>query len=62
MLANKFNHIKGYQLFIIRSYKESRQKLTDMYYVALAYAANLGGTGFPTGTGPNLVIWAILEK
>ncbi|RXG56915.1 hypothetical protein Avbf_14370 [Armadillidium vulgare] len=34
--------------------KES-QALSTMLFLATAYSANLGGTAFPTGTGPNLV-------
>ncbi|RXG52781.1 Solute carrier family 13 member 2 [Armadillidium vulgare] len=41
--------------------KES-QALSTMYFLATAYGSNLGGTGFPTGTGPNLVLWGIMQS
>ncbi|KAB7499344.1 Solute carrier family 13 member 2 [Armadillidium nasatum] len=41
--------------------KES-QALSTMLFLATAYSANLGGTAFPTGTGPNLVFWGIYHK
>ena len=41
--------------------KES-QALSTMCFLATAYGANLGGTGFPTGTGPNLVLWGVLQR
>lgn len=33
-----------------------------MFMLGIAYSANLGGTGFPTGTGPNLVLWGLLQR
>lgn len=33
-----------------------------MFMLGIAYSSNLGGTGFPTGTGPNLVLWGLLQR
>ena len=41
---------------------EECRRLRDMCYLATAYSANLGGTGVITGTGPNLVMKASMEK
>ncbi|KAB7499350.1 Low-affinity phosphate transporter PHO91, partial [Armadillidium nasatum] len=40
--------------------KES-QALSTMLFLATAYSANIGGTAFPTGTGPNLVFWGLFQ-
>ncbi|XP_076062935.1 Na(+)/citrate cotransporter-like [Oratosquilla oratoria] len=40
---------------------ESR-RLRDMCFLGTAYAANLGGTGSLTGTGPNLVLKGVLQN
>uniref|UniRef100_A0A6A7FWD7 Solute carrier family 13 member 5-like n=2 Tax=Hirondellea gigas TaxID=1518452 RepID=A0A6A7FWD7_9CRUS len=36
--------------------------LATMFMLGIAYSSNLGGTGFPTGTGPNLVLWGLLQS
>ncbi|XP_071533695.1 Na(+)/citrate cotransporter isoform X6 [Panulirus ornatus] len=41
---------------------ESCRILRDMCFLAVAYSANLGGTGSLTGTGPNLVVKAVLAS
>ncbi|KAK4306882.1 hypothetical protein Pmani_021331 [Petrolisthes manimaculis] len=41
---------------------EQCRALRDMCYLATAYAANLGGTGSITGTGPNLVVKGVLAR
>ena len=41
---------------------EECRKLRDMCYLATAYSANLGGTAVMTGTSPNLVMKASMEK
>ena len=41
---------------------EECRRLRDMCYLATAYSANLGGTGVITGTGPNLLMKAAMEK
>ncbi|RXG51843.1 Solute carrier family 13 member 2, partial [Armadillidium vulgare] len=41
--------------------KES-QALSTMLFLATAYSANIGGTAFPTGTGPNLVFWGLFQN
>ena len=41
---------------------EECRNLRDMCYLATAYAANLGGTGSITGTGPNLVVKGVMEE
>ncbi|KAK3863944.1 hypothetical protein Pcinc_030326 [Petrolisthes cinctipes] len=41
---------------------EQCRALRDMCYLATAYAANLGGTGSITGTGPNLVVKGVLAS
>lgn len=40
---------------------EECRRLRDMCYLATAYAANLGGTGAITGTGPNLVVKGVMD-
>ena len=39
----------------------NNKRLATMFMLGVAYSSNLGGTGFPTGTGPNLVLWGILQ-
>ena len=39
-----------------------KRTLKSLYMLSVAYSANLGGTGFPTGTGPNMVFWGIMER
>ncbi|KAK8750246.1 hypothetical protein OTU49_017519 [Cherax quadricarinatus] len=41
---------------------KSCQALRDMCFLAIAYSANLGGTGSLTGTGPNLVMKGVLAS
>ena len=36
--------------------KTKKRKIRIMIYLSVAYAANVGGTGTLTGTGPNLVL------
>ncbi|KAK8732054.1 hypothetical protein OTU49_007162, partial [Cherax quadricarinatus] len=42
-------------------YKES-QCVRKMFFLAVAFAANIGGTGSPLGCGPNLVMMGILQS
>ncbi|XP_076048805.1 Na(+)/citrate cotransporter-like [Oratosquilla oratoria] len=39
-----------------------QSKLRDMCFLAVAYAANIGGTGTLTGTNPNLVLKGYLQS
>ena len=39
--------------------KAKKRKIRIMIYLSVAYAANVGGTGTLTGTGPNLVLKGI---
>lgn len=41
---------------------ERLQPIYNMSYLGLAYAANIGGTGVVTGTGPNLVLISTLKR
>ncbi|XP_064082049.1 Na(+)/citrate cotransporter-like isoform X3 [Macrobrachium nipponense] len=41
---------------------EECRALRDMCFLATAYAANIGGTGSLTGTGPNLVVKGVLAS
>lgn len=41
---------------------ERMQPIFCMSYLGLAYAANIGGTGVVTGTGPNLVLLSTLKR
>ena len=45
---------------IENSEKENERKIKVMIYLSIAYAANTGGTGTLTGTGPNLVLKGII--
>ena len=38
--------------------KEMRKALL----ISVAYSANIGGTGVVTGTGPNIILMAILDE
>ena len=40
----------------------NRQALRDMYFLAVAYSSNVGGTGSLVGTGPNLIVKSELER
>ena len=40
--------------------QENQRKIKIMIYLSIAYAANTGGTGTLTGTGPNLVLKGII--
>ena len=41
---------------------DPKTAVSTMFMLATAYSANLGGTAFPTGTGPNLVLWGLLQR
>ena len=41
---------------------EECRKIRDMFYLTIAYASSLGGTGVITGTGTNLVFRAFMEQ
>lgn len=41
---------------------EKCRALKNMFFLATAYGANLGGTGSMTGTGPNLVLRGLLLR
>ena len=45
---------------IDQAQQEDRRKIKVMIYLSIAYAANTGGTGTLTGTGPNLVLKGIV--
>ena len=45
---------------IDQAQQENRRKIKVMIYLSIAYAANTGGTGTLTGTGPNLVLKGIV--
>ncbi|KAF2352248.1 Imidazolonepropionase [Trinorchestia longiramus] len=44
------------------SEEEAGGQLAAMFMLGTAYSANLGGVAFPTGTGPNLILWGFLES
>lgn len=39
----------------------AEQRIYTGLFICLCYAANIGGTGTLTGTGPNLVLAGVLE-
>ncbi|XP_069169486.1 Na(+)/citrate cotransporter isoform X2 [Procambarus clarkii] len=43
------------------AYEES-QSVRKMFFLSVAFAANIGGTGSPLGCGPNLVVMGILQS
>ena len=45
-----------------RTKEDPKVAVNIMFMLATAFSANLGGTAFPTGTGPNLVLWGLLER
>ena len=40
----------------------NRQALRDMFFLSIAYSANIGGTGSITGTNPNLILKGELDR
>ena len=40
----------------------NRQALRDMFFLSIAYSANIGGTGSITGTNPNLIVKGELDR
>lgn len=42
--------------------EQQNYKDTICYYLGVAYAANIGGTGTITGTGTNLTFMGVFQK
>lgn len=41
---------------------KGKHNMRMMIYFSIMYAADVGGTGVITGTGPNMVLKAVLEE
>lgn len=44
------------------AYEEESHSVKKMFFLAVAFSANIGGTGSPLGCGPNLVVMGILQS
>ncbi|XP_066962442.1 Na(+)/citrate cotransporter-like isoform X2 [Macrobrachium rosenbergii] len=42
--------------------RESRHAIKKMFFLGVAFAANIGGTGSPLGCGPSIVVFSILQN
>lgn len=57
--SQRENYLEMGRLIEVR---EECKALRQMLFLAVAFSANTGGTGFPLGCGPNIIFMGLLER